>query len=65
MRSMRPSSSVPSSSCNAAWANSLVVISTNAKPRERPVSRSMMIETLATSLPFAPKACLSVSSDVL
>src|SRR3990172_5938367 len=47
--SVRPPSSVPLTPRIAAWAAEASDISTKAKPRGRPVSRSVMTLTLSTS----------------
>ena len=61
--SVRPSSSLPLSASIAARAAESSGIVTNAKPRGRPVSRSVMTATSSTS-PCSANALRSVSSVV-
>src|SRR6185436_9456680 len=49
---LRPSSSLPSSAAMAALASASEPIVTNAKPRGRPVSRSLGMATSRTVRPF-------------
>jgi len=63
-RTARPSTSTPSIAWMAAAASSSVAISTKAKPRERPVSRSVMMRQLATWRPSRSKCSVRVSSVV-
>lgn len=58
-RSRRPPSSWPSNFWIAAAATSSVVYSTKAKPRGRPVIRSLGIETLTISPACANSSCSS------
>jgi len=60
MRIMRPSRLVPLSPAIARSASASVAISTNAKPRERPVSRSVMTRADVTT-PNLANACMSPS----
>jgi hypothetical protein len=59
--SARPSSELPLSARIAFCAPSLLVIVTNPKPRERPVSRSVMIRASITS-PWAENSSVSWAS---
>jgi len=58
---LRPPKSLPCMPVTAALASSGLDIVTNAKPRERPVTRSEMMATSVT-VPWAEKTCLSSSS---
>src|SRR5689334_7933173 len=60
---LRPPRSRPSIAFTAAWASASLPISTNANPRGRPVSRSMIRATDCT-VPCAEKA-LRTSSSLL
>ena len=62
--SVRPPICEPFNAVMAFSPSSLLVISTKPKPRERPVSRSVMMLTRSTG-PNGSKICLSSSSDVL
>jgi hypothetical protein len=62
--SVRPPSWFPFKAAMAFSPSSAFVISTNPKPRERPVSRSVMMLTRSTC-PYASNNCRSSSSDVL
>ncbi len=61
---VRPPTCEPFSAAIAFSPSSALAISTNPKPRERPVSRSVMIATRSTC-PYASNNWRSSSSDVL
>jgi hypothetical protein len=62
--SVRPPTWEPFKAAIAFSPSSLLAISTNPKPRDRPVSRSVMILTRSTC-PYVSKSCRSSSSLVL